>query len=598
MQHKGTKHGTGSGRRAIQYLLAEMDSKGNIRAGVDVLRGDPWGVADLIDSLPFKYKYTSSILGFAVEEDPQTEEIESLLIDLEKVYFAGLSPNRYCWCVVMHTGDDGRKDIHIVVARVDLDTGKSFNPLPPGHIGSLDHLRDYYNHKHGWARPDDPVRRNMIEKGLDAHNPGDRTSIENALWSLVESGKIKSRDDVITQLKEWGSINRQGKTYVTVIPEGKKQGIKLRGGMFESNWTAEGELKRKEAHAQLRKTGRGGVIDLVQAEAAFLNLEKAVRSRSSYNQSYYKKPSKVVISTVDEQNTKTNFVWSGSLTRYRWPCVHRVDHIQQRGWPLDLWRSLYDRNRENAELSARAAAEAEICRNSRVTELARTTADSIRTATVTERSRCSTTENLTKLAGESEFRESESSRSVSRLTAIARTAAATIESVGAVTIDQISRVEQVSKQCRETIQPVNQTTDRIREFAERCGGFIRSLCEYVERRFSRVATGNTGSPAFEAAGGSSIQQSNAWSSSIAEFGGWAKREALTINQVELKPVLEVDPLDIALTKALEKAIEQDNQRREVNIDFSGIEEGSDELDLDDDPLAAPSATKYKPRDLG
>ena len=290
MQHKGTKHGKGSARRAVRYLLQDHDSKGELRAGVDVLRGDPHAVADLAESLDFKWKYSSSVLGFAVEEDPTLDEINAVLDDIEQIYFAGLERDRVQFCAVMHTGQDGRKDLHLVTACVDLETGKHFNPLPPGHIKWMDHLRDYHNHKNGWARPDDPIRRQLIEKGPEAHRPSTRAEIETLMKEMAAAGLVTNRDDVVNVLKQWGEVTRLGKEYIGVKPEGAKSAIRLRGGIFNDDWTAAGELDREAAHASLRSTGRGGQVDEERAAAVRAEFELAVQRRADENRERYKKP--------------------------------------------------------------------------------------------------------------------------------------------------------------------------------------------------------------------------------------------------------------------------------------------------------------------
>ena len=41
---------------------------------------------------------------------------------------------------------------------MELSTGKALNPFPPGWQKDFDPLRDMYNWREGWTRPDDPAR--------------------------------------------------------------------------------------------------------------------------------------------------------------------------------------------------------------------------------------------------------------------------------------------------------------------------------------------------------------------------------------------------------------------------------------------------------
>lgn len=64
-----SKYGTGGGKGPVQYLTSERNPDGTVRTPPPVvLRGDPALVRQLIDSLPFKHKYTSAVLSFAPGE--------------------------------------------------------------------------------------------------------------------------------------------------------------------------------------------------------------------------------------------------------------------------------------------------------------------------------------------------------------------------------------------------------------------------------------------------------------------------------------------------------------------------------------------------
>ena len=49
---------TGTARHAADCLLGERDATGQPREGIDVLRGDPNGVAAVADTLAFEHKNT------------------------------------------------------------------------------------------------------------------------------------------------------------------------------------------------------------------------------------------------------------------------------------------------------------------------------------------------------------------------------------------------------------------------------------------------------------------------------------------------------------------------------------------------------------
>ncbi|WP_165353894.1 relaxase/mobilization nuclease domain-containing protein, partial [Aeromonas salmonicida] len=154
---KFLSHGTGSGARASAYLMGSHDHTGAPRAGVAVQRGDPVLFAAVADSLPFQHRYASAVISWATEEAPTADEITAVLEDFEAVAFAGLEPEDVHLTAVQHDEPDGGVHVHILIPRVHLGTGKSFNPAPPGHRKAFDAVRDKHNHEKGWARPDDPL---------------------------------------------------------------------------------------------------------------------------------------------------------------------------------------------------------------------------------------------------------------------------------------------------------------------------------------------------------------------------------------------------------------------------------------------------------
>ena len=160
---KFTKHGSGSGVGAAGYLTQELDWKGEERADVRVLRGDPDQVAALADSLDFKNKYTSAVIAWSPEDRPTDEQIGQTLDEFERFAWAGMEPDRYAWCAVQHRDDQGGVHVHILTARCELATGKSLNIAPPGWEKQYAPLQEHLNEKHGWTNPDEPDRRRTLQ---------------------------------------------------------------------------------------------------------------------------------------------------------------------------------------------------------------------------------------------------------------------------------------------------------------------------------------------------------------------------------------------------------------------------------------------------
>ena len=131
MMIKFLAHGTGKASSAATYLLDSHDHKGEERAGVAVLRGDPQQFAAVADSLDFQHRYRSAVISWSEEEAPSDAEIGAVLDDFEALSFAGLDRQDVHLTAVQHREAGGGVHVHILVPRVHLGTGKSLNIAPP-----------------------------------------------------------------------------------------------------------------------------------------------------------------------------------------------------------------------------------------------------------------------------------------------------------------------------------------------------------------------------------------------------------------------------------------------------------------------------------
>ena len=144
-------HGTGSAQAAADYLTRELDSQGEVREDVAVLRGDPDAVAAVADALEFEHKYTSGVIAWAPEDRPSDLAIDRVLDEFEQTAWAGLEPDRYAWAAVQHRAATGGVQVHVLAARCDLETGKSLNITPPGWEQTYGPLVEALNLDQGWS---------------------------------------------------------------------------------------------------------------------------------------------------------------------------------------------------------------------------------------------------------------------------------------------------------------------------------------------------------------------------------------------------------------------------------------------------------------
>ena len=261
MHIKFLEHGKGSAAKASAYVLDKLDHLGNVRAGVQVLKGDATTFNAICDSSPHLWKYTSGVIAWSKEDDPTDAQIREVLDAFEQHAFAGLDPSQYHLFAVLHTDQDGSKHIHVLTPRIDLESGKALNIAPPGHEKHFDALRDHFNLKNNWSRPDDLLLMKsrqepnyvaklhaQAKKIMDAESLQDLTKkqfckfIDDSISRLAAhplSG-IKTRADIVQEIKKHKDVKsvKQGRDYLTVeLTGGKKH--RLKGFLYHDNFSRE-----------------------------------------------------------------------------------------------------------------------------------------------------------------------------------------------------------------------------------------------------------------------------------------------------------------------------------------------------------------------
>lgn len=143
--------GNGCGYGPVEYLCSENPfGRGTRSIPPQVMSGDPSMMIRLIDSSPYAIKYTSGVISHAKEDNPTNEQLIEEIQAIENLAFAGLpeSSRTILWVKHKHAG---RIELHFLIPRQEVITGKSFNAFPPGWQKKYDHVRDMFNYKYGWA---------------------------------------------------------------------------------------------------------------------------------------------------------------------------------------------------------------------------------------------------------------------------------------------------------------------------------------------------------------------------------------------------------------------------------------------------------------
>ena len=291
--------GGGNASAAAAYLTADTDSQGIERAGVTVLRGDPELVAAVANSLEFAHTYTSGVLAWAPDDQPTAAQIEAVLDEFEQTAWAGLEPDRYAWTAVQHDEPSGAVHVHILAARVDLETGKSLNIAPPGWQQHFDPLRDWQNAEHGWSRPDDPALQRDVQPGHTAYQDAaalrqglavaedPRQVLTAYLTEGVVAGAIQDRAGIVQALEEVGlTVPRQGEHYLTAQDPETGQKWRLKGVLYERDFEGQG-LESPAAGADRGTAPGDRGADRERAATAEHELSKVRAARAEYNRERY-----------------------------------------------------------------------------------------------------------------------------------------------------------------------------------------------------------------------------------------------------------------------------------------------------------------------
>jgi len=310
MHIKFFKRGTGGGRGPTEYLTNEYvrqtDSFGrhlkNDQGNVvfsrrdplpEVLRGNPETTRRLIDNINNKYKYTSGVIAFHVDDVPTDEQQKQLMDDFERLAFAGLEFDQYDILWVRHQ-HEGNTELHMVAPRVELFTGKALNIAPPGHAKFYDALRDSWNYGQGWARPDDPARARLVntpptyDKPILVNHAKVREQITQWLTSRVFDGLVTDRAGIVASLEELGEITRKGKDHVSVKPSGFTKAVRLKGGIYAEEFDGSSLGKSGSEAPDGQRTDRETHIK--RAEEARSEFESWIERRAGYHKERYQRP--------------------------------------------------------------------------------------------------------------------------------------------------------------------------------------------------------------------------------------------------------------------------------------------------------------------
>ena len=293
---KFTSGGRGSGGAVCDYLL-DAGREGRAHCPPEVVRGDLARTRELIDSIARRWTYTHGVLSFAPEDAPSVAEQEAAMDAFEAFAFAGLDAEQFdiTWVRHQHTAG-GRVELHFVTPRMELASGRALNIAPPGWERGFSKLRDALNLQHGWARPDDPARAREVAFELSPpwaqhgfHLKEGKEAVHGYVTALVERGAIHDRASLVDALTEAGlEVTRAGKDYVTVRDPDTDERLRLRGRVYEKEWSDDAELGRAAAREVGEPDGRDRGLDRERTAEALAACERECDLRAERHRDRYR----------------------------------------------------------------------------------------------------------------------------------------------------------------------------------------------------------------------------------------------------------------------------------------------------------------------
>lgn len=254
MIHGLSKYSTGRAAGGIDYFLCDTythEATGEIREREPkpvLLEGNPEAMKALCDSLDFKHRYTSGVLSFSPEETAMIRNTpglkEQILAEFKDFAFAGVPDDCRNILMVEH-GHVGRLEVHYMIPRVHLESGKYFNPFPPNYSGKKgrgnnqdfikqnDSFIDYACEKFGLQNPRDPKFSRVAK--IEPFDPGKdiKRQVVHAIDQLIAGGAIGSRDDMCAFLERSGAdITRKGDDYFSFKFDFMNKAVRLKGGIY------------------------------------------------------------------------------------------------------------------------------------------------------------------------------------------------------------------------------------------------------------------------------------------------------------------------------------------------------------------------------
>jgi hypothetical protein len=258
------KYGTGDSTSCFNYLLNERVENNTSR----VLRGSPEITKSIISSLTTKRRYKAGCLSFS--ESNITQKHKEEIMDLfEQTIFPGLPKMNTNICWIEHT-DKGRLELNFVIPRVELLSGKAFNPyFHRVDLKRFSAFRNVINKKYNLTNPLEKEQTIKLGDLIKYSSTEKVQKIDTYIQSMIKKGHLHNQSDVVNELKKLNFVvTRVGKEYISIKTHKTKKAIRLKGRHYSQCWIP----KEIEKHS---------------LKELYSNLQDEIKKASVYNQNKY-----------------------------------------------------------------------------------------------------------------------------------------------------------------------------------------------------------------------------------------------------------------------------------------------------------------------
>lgn len=279
----------GKGRTGpVEYVLDVQ----RVQSGeATLLRGNAQITKDLIKTNNNELKYRSGVLSFTENDIPEAQK-QAIMDEFERTTFAGMEKDQYNILWVQHKDKD-RLELHFVIPRLELNTGKAFNPH--WHKADQDRLllfQDIQNSKYKLSNPYEAERANTLQVPSKWDNRAKvKEQINDIIVQGVAKGQLENREQIVEFLESSGlelKRNNKGqlpKNYLAVKEAGTDEKFaRLEGAYYGENFTNTAEVERQLTAREQKHT----FTTQEQLREAEHRLERAIHTRAEYNNERYK----------------------------------------------------------------------------------------------------------------------------------------------------------------------------------------------------------------------------------------------------------------------------------------------------------------------